>query len=181
MILASLEIYSLWLYGHSKQHCRSSQVLSLVHSVVYILVELIIYYVSLNILFKRFLPEKVCIVLRELFHEETNSSCWWYIRWHSPVLWCWQQIYIIRILLFCLLSSRRQSILTCLIYRANIIPQDFTMETSYFLLLIKKSGHIDWLYSIDSHYFLIWHRRAICIIQLILYSLFLIKKSEYIV
>lgn len=115
IVLASLEIYSLWLYGHSKQHCRSSQVLSLVHSVVYILVELIIYYVSLNILFKRFLPEKVCIVLRELFHEETNSSCWWYIRWHSPVLWCWQQIYIIRILLFCLLSSRRQSILTCLI------------------------------------------------------------------
>lgn len=39
---------------------------------------------------------------------------------------------------------QEDSILTCLIYRANIIPQDFTMETSYFLLLIKKSGHIDW-------------------------------------
>lgn len=148
MILASLEIYSLWLYGHSKQHCRSSQVLSLVHSVVYILVELIIYYVSLNILFKRFLPEKVCIVLRELFHEETNSSCWWYIRWHSPVLWCWQQIYIIRILLFCLLSSRRQytdlSYLSCKHYTTRFYHGDIIFlianqeVRTYWLVVVNR-------------------------------------------
>lgn len=70
MILASLEIYSLWLYGHSKQHCRSSQVLSLVHSVVYILVELIIYYVSLNIFSSNFYRRKYALFCGSYFMKK---------------------------------------------------------------------------------------------------------------